>query len=241
MNEKKAIIIGATSGIGRELARELHRRGYHVGATGRRVERLEELKSELEQRIQIQFMDVTRLEEARNHLRSLIGQMGGMDMIVLNAGITDFQTEATCEKEQKIIEVNIAGFASLASYAFEHFREQGRGQLVGISSVASQFGSGLSTCYNASKAFVSTYLQGYRQKANHADAQISVSDIRPGYVETEMTEGMKGLFWVASKEKAARQIADAIERKKNRAYITKRWALIGLLVKWTPDWVFDRL
>ncbi|MDX1617925.1 MAG: SDR family NAD(P)-dependent oxidoreductase, partial [Balneolaceae bacterium] len=140
---KKAVIVGATSGIGRALAVELHGRGYRVGATGRRIERLEELKSELEHRIHIQFMDVTRLEEAWKHLHSLIGQMGGMDIIVLNAGITDFQTKSTWDKEQKLIAVNISGFASLASRSFEHFKEQGHGHIVGISSVASLFGSGL--------------------------------------------------------------------------------------------------
>lgn len=238
---KKAVITGATSGIGRALAVELHGRGYSVGATGRRVERLEELKSELEERIHIQYMDVSRLNEAKHHLRSLIDQMGGMDLIVLNAGITDFQTDSSWEKEQKIIDVNISGFASLANVSFEYFVEQGRGQLVGISSIASMFGSGLSTGYNASKAFVSSYLQGYRQKANHSDADIAVSDIKPGYVESEMTDGMRGLFWVAPTEKAARQIADAIELKKNHAYVTKRWWLVALLVRMTPNWVFDRM
>lgn len=238
---KNAIIIGATSGIGRALAVELHGRGYRVGATGRRIERLEKLKSELKHRIHIQYMDISRLLEAKKHLRSLISQMDGMDMIVLNAGITDFQTESSWEKEQTLIDVNVSGFASLANLSFEYFAEQGHGHIVGISSIASMFGSGLSTCYNASKAFVSSYLQGYRQKANHSDAEITVSDIKPGYIESEMTEGLKGLFWVAPTDKAARQIADAIERKKNRAYITKRWWLVSMLLKLTPDWIFDRM
>lgn len=238
---KKTIIIGATSGIGRELAVELHRRGYEIGATGRRIERLEELKGELKHHIHIQSMDVTRTNEAKNHLRSLIDRMGGMDIIVLNAGFSNFQKNSDWERERQVIDVNITGFASLANYSFEYFEKQGHGHIVGISSIASFFGYGLSAAYNASKAFVSTYLQGYRQKANHTGADIAVSDIKPGYVESEMTEGRKGMFWVAPVGKAASQIADAIEREKSHAYITRRWRLIAWLLKIIPNRVLDRL
>lgn len=113
--------------------------------------------------------------------------------------------------------------------------------MVGISSVAGLFGYGRSAAYNASKAFVSNYLQGYRQKANHSNADITVTDIQPGFVESEMTDGKKGMFWVASKDKAASQIADVIEQKRNHAYITRRWRLVAWLVKCIPDWVWDRI
>ncbi|MDX1618345.1 MAG: SDR family oxidoreductase, partial [Balneolaceae bacterium] len=82
---------------------------------------------------------------------------------------------------------------------------------------------------------------GYRQKANHTAADISVTEIKPGYVESEMTQGMRGLFWVASTDTAARQIAAAIEKKKNRAFVTRRWWLIALFVKLIPNWILDRL
>ena len=237
---KRAVIIGATSGIGRELGFELHRRGYIVGATGRRIDRLEELKEILEKRIHIQYMDVTQYPEAKTHLRSLIDQMEGMDLIVLNAGVTDFGKRSGWKAQKKVINVNISGFASLAAFSFEYFLQQGNGHIAGISSVAALFGNGLSPAYNASKAFVSTYLQGYRQKANHSDADITVTDIKPGYVESEMTEGRKGLFWISGTPLAARQIADAIEGKKNHAYIPRRWRLAAWLIKLTPNWVFDR-
>lgn len=237
----KAIIIGATSGIGRALAVELHRRGYAVGATGRRIERLEQMQQEFGDRLHIQYMDVSRTVDAQNHLSSLIGQMGGMDIIVLNAGVSNFQGSTDWEEEQRVIEVNVLGFTALANQAFDYFERQESGQIVGISSIAGMFGYGLSATYNASKAFVSTYLQGYRQKANHSEADITVTDIKPGFVESEMTEGKKGLFWVASQNRAAIQIADAIEKRKNNAYITRRWRLIGWLIKLIPSWVFDRI
>jgi len=239
---KHIAIIGATSGIGRALAVEMHDRGYTVGATGRRIERLEELRQQLDNRIYIQYMDVTELGDAIDQLDQLADQMGGLDMVVLNAGVSHFQDESVGrETDLHVIDVNIRGFGNLASYCFKRFEQQGYGQLVGISSVAGLFGWGLNIPYNASKAFVNTYLQGYRQKANHSDADITVTTIMPGFVESEMTENKEGLFWIAPKDKAARQITEAIERKKDQAYITKRWRLAAWLVKLIPNWVWNRM
>lgn len=239
---KKAAIIGATSGIGRALAIEMHNRDYIVGATGRRVERLEELRHQLKNRIHIQYMDVTELDDAIDQLNQLKKSMGGLDIIVLNAGVSYFKDASTGrETDLHVIDVNIRGFANLASYCFDYFEEQGHGQIVGISSIAGLFGWGLNIPYNASKSFVNTYLQGYRQKANHSEADISVTTIIPGFMESEMTENKKNLFWVAPKQKAARQIADAVKRKKDEAYITKRWRLVAWLVKIIPNWIWNRM
>ena len=239
--EKKAVIIGATSGIGLALAKELHGRGYALGLTGRRVERLEEVKTSLGQNVHIQFMDVSKTRDAIDQLQILIHEMSHMDIIVLNAGVSNFRGSTMWKTEKRVIDVNIRGFAALANYSFDYFEKQGKGQIVGVSSVAGHFGYGLSAAYNASKAFVSTYLQGYRQRANHSKADITVTDIIPGFVKSEMTEGKEGMFWIAGKEKAAKQIANAIEAGKNRAYITKRWWLVGSLLKLVPDWVLDRI
>lgn len=240
--EKTAAIIGATSGIGRALAKEMHSLGYIVGATGRRIERLEELKNQLGDGIHIQYMDVTDIEGAAAQLDKLINKMGGLDIIVLNAGVSYYQDASVGRKtDLHVIDVNVRGFGNLASYCFEKFEEQGYGHIVGISSVAALFGWGLNIPYNASKAFVNVYLQGYRQKANHSEADIHVSTIMPGFVESEMTRGKKDLFWVASTEKAAGQIARAIRRKKDEAYITKRWRMVAWLVKMIPNWVWNRM
>lgn len=239
--KRKVIIIGATSGIGKALARELHQRGCMVGLTGRRIERLEELKTGLGSRAYIQFMDVAQPLEAIQHLKTLIAEMKGMDIIVLNAGVSNFQESTNWETERTVIDVNVRGFAALANFSFGYFEKEGSGHIVGVSSIASLFGYGLSAAYNASKAFVSNYLQGYRQRANHSRAKITVTDIKPGFVASEMTEGKKGMFWVADTDKAARQMADAIESKRNHAYITKRWRLMAWLLKLIPDWILDRM
>lgn len=238
---KKAIITGATSGIGRALAIEMHRKGYAVGATGRRTKRLQTLKEKLGDRLFIQQMDVTKLDNAVTQLDGLATRMGGLDIIVLNAGISNFKNGDGRETDLKVIDVNIRGFANLAAHCYNLFEKQGHGQLVGVSSVASLFGWGQSASYNASKAFVNTYLQGYRQKANHTEANITVTNLIPGFVKSEITEGRENLFWVAPAEKAARQMLRAIESRRNAAYITHRWRLIGWLIKLSPQWIWDRM
>lgn len=238
---QKAIIIGATSGIGRALAVELHKRGYIVGATGRRIQRLKNLRRELGDRLFIQPMDVNNLENAIMQLNRIIEAMDGMDIIVLNAGISNYRENSGREADLNVIDINIRGFANLASFCFEKFETQGQGHIVGVSSIASLFGWGLSASYNASKAFVNIYLQGYKQKANHSEAAIAVTNIIPGFVRSEMTKGKKGMFWVAPTSKAARQMADAIEAQKNVAYITKRWRLIAWLAGLTPKWIWNRM
>lgn len=238
---KKAIITGATSGIGRALAVEMHRKGYAVGGTGRRGKRLHTLKEKLGNRLFIQQMDVTKLDNAITQLDELESRMGGLDIMVLNAGISNLKEGDGRETDLRVIDVNIRGFANLAAHCYKLFEKQGHGQLVGISSVASLFGWGQSASYNASKAFVNTYLQGYRQKANHTNTDITVTNLIPGFVESEITEGREGLFWEAPAEKAAKQMLNAIESRKKSAYITRRWRLIGWLIKLIPQWIWDRM
>lgn len=241
MRGKKIIIVGATSGIGKALAEIAAQKGYKVGVTGRRIDRLEDLQAEYPVSIHYRFMDITDHKEAAGTLFDLANEMGGMDIVVLNAGISNIQGDASLEAEQKVIDVNVTGFVQLANRAYKYFKEQGHGQIVGISSIASMLGYGRSAPYNASKAFISTYMQGYRQKARREKAAITITDIKPGFVESEMTEGQKGMFWVSPVDKAARQIMRAIEWKKHHAYITKRWRFVAWLIKITPNWILDRL
>ena len=195
MDQAKSVIItGATSGIGRELARIFVNHGYKTGGTGRRVERLEEMQNEFGDLFFYRQMDVTQFKQARTTLIELADEMGGMDIVVLNAGISNIQQSSAIETEQKGIDVNVSGFIQLANRSFDYFENRGSGQIVGISSIASMLGYGPSAPYNASKAFISNYMQGYRQKALRSDADIIITDIKPGFVESELTEGQKICF-----------------------------------------------
>ena len=238
---KKVIIIGATSGIGEALAIHMASNGLHVGITGRREERLQAIHDRFPQTTYCKPMDVSQHPQAIERLHELIDEMGGMDIIVINAGIGIINPELKWEWEEQIIDVNVKGFAVLAGAAMNYFLQQNTGHLVGISSIAALRGIAACPAYNASKAFVSNYLQGLRQKAIKLGAPIHVTDIQPGFVDTPMTQGQEGMFWVASPEKAAYQIYTAILRKRKQAYITKRWCLIAWLMKTLPDSIFNRL
>ena len=238
---KKAIIIGATSGIGRALAIELSQRGYALGLAGRREELLQALQGELERESVCKMLDIAQPEDAVLRLHTLIAELGGMDLLVIAAGIGDgLGEELKWEKEAAVLQTNVIGFARLAVEGYNLFARQQGGQLVGISSIAGIRGSRSSPGYSASKAFMTNYLEALRWRAVHDGNHIVVTDIRPGFIATPMTEGQSGMFWVAPVDKAAHQIADAIQRRLPVAYITHRWALIASLLRHIPDWVGRR-
>jgi short-subunit dehydrogenase len=212
-----------------------------LGGTGRRVERLKELREELGENFHHTEMDITLHNEAKDRLASLTEGMGGMDIIVLNAGISNFPAASITAMEQMVIDVNVSGFVQLFGEAFQYFRNQGHGHIVGISSIAGLFGSSRAAPYSASKAFISTYMQAYRQRSNKLQHDITITNVIPGFVKSEMTEGKRGMFWVANTEKAVRQMLRDIEKKKSYSYITRRWRLVAWLIKLTPNWVLDRV
>lgn len=240
MDMKKAIVIGATSGIGRELAKLLSQNSYIVGLVGRRFDLLSELQREISTKTYIKRIDVAQTTEAMSLLEELIREMGGMDIVVISSGVGFINPDLNWEQEKETIGVNVSGFAAVANVAVKHFCKQGSGQIVGISSIAAIRGSGDSPAYNASKAFVSNYIEGLRQKVRKLRIPVTVTEIKPGFVDTAMAKG-EGLFWVAPPEKAAQQIFKAIEGKKKHAYITRRWRIMAWLLKIMPDWVYNRL
>lgn len=230
---KSAVVVGASSGIGRALSRLLARDGYVIGLAARRRTLLEELQRELPGRSYVETIDVTRVEEARRALQSLIDRLGGVDLIVLSSGVSI--KNPSWEEKLQTIEVNVTGFVALADVAMNHFIERGSGHLVGLSSIAGLRGARAEAAtYGATKAFVSNYMEALRLTADLRGLDIQVTDVRPGYVDTPMTEGQSGMFWLADVETAARQIHAAIKKRKRIAYITRRWRLIAWLLKTLP-------
>ena len=236
---KKAIIIGASSGIGMELAFHLDAQGYELGLTARRIKRLKEVSSKLANKTYIARMDISDTSNARKVLGDLLNSMGEVETIIINAGIGI--QDPSWEDEQMIIQTNAMGFASLAHYSFEHLKRQGKGSLVGISSIASLRGGRIGTAYCASKAFMSNYLEGLRFRATKENLNITVTEIIPGFVETAMTEKLKYKFWVCTAKQAASQIITSIQRRRQKAYVTRKWILVAFLMKWMPDWLYGRV
>ncbi len=239
-DRRKVIIIGATSGIGEALAHLYAKSGYMVGVTGRRLDRLTAFQHLHLGRAFINQMDLTHPQQAMIQLEHLIGQMNGVDIIILNAGTGRINRKLDFAIEAQTIEVNVTGFTALADFAANYFLKQGHGHLVGISSINALRGSNVAPAYAASKAYISSYLQGLRKRFSRSSNNIYVTDIKPGFVETDMAQG-NGLFWVAPVGKAAKQIKTAIDRKKSNCYVTRRWRLIAWLLKFLPESIYHRI
>lgn len=236
---KKAIIIGASSGIGRDLAIELSKRGYELGIASRRQEMLEDVAGACTGKTYIKTIDMEKPEEARTKLGELITEMGAVDIIVYNAGIGE--SSGKWEKEKQMHEINAVGFAAIANYAFKYFRDKkAPGQIVGVSSVAGARGSRYAIGYGATKAFMWNYMQGQRHKAAAEKLPITITDIRPGFIDTPMTKGQKGMFWLIDSPLAARLIADAIEARKKIAFIPGKWALASFIMRIVPDFIWNK-
>jgi len=238
---KRAVVVGASSGIGLELARLLAQDGYEMGLVARRQELLDELAASLPTRTWVRAVDVSQADLAIAGIAGLLQEMESVDLVVLNAGIGFFNRKLKWELERATIATNVQGFAAVAGVAWSHFTERGGGHLVGMSSVASLRGGNQAPAYAASKAFVSNYLEGLASISYQRRLRIDVTDIRPGFVDTPMTRGQKGMFWVAEPRKAARQIFCAIRRRKRVAYVTRRWALVAALMRIVPHWLYRKL
>jgi short-subunit dehydrogenase len=237
---KKAIIIGASSGIGRELSRIMARDGFMVGLVARRVQLLNNINNEFPKSTFIKQIDINDYKNAILGVNDLINKMGGVDIFVISAGIGFLNKELQLENEIKTIDTNITGFTAMANVAFRHFTEKKQGHLVVITSIAAIRGARQCPAYNASKAFQSNYIEGLRQNVFHLNLPITITEIRPGFVDTAMAQG-DNLFWVASPQEAAKQIYNNILRKNELAYITRRWRLIAWLFRLVPMWIHKRM
>jgi short-subunit dehydrogenase len=237
---KKAIIIGATSGIGEGLAKILTKNNYKVGITGRRTELLEALKAQKPNDYFISSFDISNTQIIDEKLKTLVSKLGGLDLLVLSSGTGDLNETLDFSIEKQTIDTNIVGFTSIADWTFNYFEKQQSGHLVVISSIGGIRGSSQAPSYNASKAYQINYTEGLRQKAAKLKMKIVVTDIRPGFVDTAMAKG-EGQFWVASVNKASEQIFKAIQKKKKVVFVTKRWRLIATILKRIPRSIYDRM
>jgi len=226
------IIFGASSGIGEALAKLCVERGHKVAITGRRLPKLKEIQLTDREKILIKQHDVRDISSLQTVFDELVQQLGGLDMVILSSGIGELNRELMWEKELNTINTNILGAANVLSQSYRFFRKQGYGHIVGISSIAGMRRSGQAPAYSASKAFLSNFLESLWLKAKKNQENIVVTDIVPGFIDTDMAKG--DTFWMASTQKAAKQIYEAIKKKKRRVYITKRWRLIAILLRTMP-------
>ena len=229
---KNALIIGATSGIGKELSKLLVADGYNVVITGRREKLLKELQNSNPEKFIIKVQDVTDLNSCDKLFKEVKNELKTIDLIVYSSGVGEPNYKLEWEMELPTLQTNVMAATKIYGLAYNLFREQRFGHLVGITSIASLRGNRHVPSYFASKAFQASYLESLWMKGKRSKATIYVTDIRPGFVDTAMAIG--DTFWMATLEKATRQIYKAIKNKKRKAYITKRWRLVALILKIVP-------
>lgn len=226
------IIIGATSGIGKELAKIYISQGHTVGITGRRENLLNEIKSN-NPNIHTSSYDVTQ-KDAPEHLMNLIREMGGADTVIYSSGFGKSNTELTLETELAAADVNVQGFMRHATTLFNYWCENNKkGHLAVLSSIAGIRALGIAPAYSATKHFQAFYLETLRQLATMRNANISFTAIKPGFVATDFISGKKYPLTL-QKEKVAAKIVKAIEKRKKNCVIYGVWKPIALLMKLIP-------
>lgn len=240
---KRAIVVGASSGIGRAIAKELASE-YIVGLVARRTHLLKTLQQEITTPTIIKTLDITKNEDVPIKLAELIDELGGLDLLVITASAFG-QRNKTDEFEtlQKYVAIDIVGFSTVINTILHYFEQQKSGHIVGITSIDALRGNATGPVYCGIKAYGSLFLEGIRNKMIQNKLPIHVTEIRPGWVDVEHTTFSKqpGTYWVAKVEEAAKQICTAIKKKKKVAYVKKQWTIIAVLMKTLPDWLYNRI
>jgi short-subunit dehydrogenase len=241
----RVVLIGATDGIGKALAEHWASRGFWVTLTGRDPEKLERLVADLGARfpdatvngVVCDLRDRRRLEPA---FVEAIAKTGHCDLFVYVAGVLiagDGVTSVAAD-DAEVFDVNAVAGVVMLGLAANYFRAARRGQIVGISSIAGDRGRKAQPAYNASKAALTTYLEGLRNRLHPFG--VKVTTVKPGFVATKMLAGRGDLPWTAPVEVAARTIARRAERGDEVFYVYRRWGLLGLALHHVPRFVFKR-
>ncbi|WP_028892422.1 SDR family NAD(P)-dependent oxidoreductase [Tenacibaculum sp. 47A_GOM-205m] len=231
---KTAIIFGGTSGIGKSLAEILIKDNYIVAVTGRRIEKLEELKNTYPNQVIIKQNDIQQVDEVEKVFNEMVNELGEVHLVIQSSGVGFVNPKLDWDKQEQTIKTNVLGVTKLYALAYKQFKKQGFGHLVGISSIASIRGNRAAPDYFSSKAYQKAYLESlYIKTKSIKTKKVFITDIRPGFVDTAMALG-DGIFWMVPVEKATQQIYSAIKRKKRVAYISKRWRLIAWVLKIVP-------
>lgn len=244
MPNQVAIVTGASSGIGWELAKSLANDGYKVGLVARRHDRLEKLAGEIRAIGGVAAYaaaDVGERSQAVPAIRSLAAQLGPIDLLVANAGVgvPTLLQPMNVEQVEQMVRVNLLGVVYAIEAVLPAMLERRQGHLVAISSLASYKGLPGESGYCATKAAVNTYMEGLRIHAR--EHGITVTTVCPGFVHTEMTavNDFK-MPWVINADQAARMIVRALRHKPKVYNFPWQTTLLMRMTRWLPDWVMAR-
>ena len=240
---KRIIIIGASSGLGERIALDFARYGFRVGIAARRENRLKQIKKQFPDRIEYLTIDVTATN-AVSRFNHLIEMTGGMDTLVYCSG-TGFQDPKLVDNQiRTTLDVNVTGFARITAAAYRYFRQTANlsaGQIVALTSVAATKGIGIAAAYSSSKRFQQQFLDSLEQLAFTQQVNVRFTDIRPGFVRTDILDSDKSYPMIMTVDYAAPLIEHAILTRKRRATIDSRWAIVTALWRMVPRCLWKRV
>lgn len=237
---RKAIVVGASSGMGNEVARLLLNDGWKVGLAARRMEPLEALAKEYSGNVFVKKIDVTA-DDAGRLLQELIDEMGGMELYFHAAGVGWQNHTLQEDKEINTMTTNGMGFIRMAGVAYRYFAEKGGGHIAVISSIAGTKGLGAAPAYSATKAFQNVYIQALEQQANMRHLNIRFTDIRPGFVRTALLNDGTRYPLLMNPKKVAREIVTSIYKHRHVRVIDWRYRILTFLWRLLPNSLWRRL
>jgi short-subunit dehydrogenase len=248
VEKRRAIVVGASSGIGAALVKRLVREGYQVAALARREDRLVELREQCAESARssggalfVHAHDVHRIDSVPALFERLARELGGLYLFVYAAGVMPEvgRDEYDTEKDLDMVAVNLSGCIAWCNVVANYMHSQREGTIVGISSIAGDRGRKGNPVYCTTKAALNTYLEALRNRL--AEWGVHVCTIKPGFIDTAMTQGKPGLFWLISADDCARKILSGARAGANERYVPRRWWLVGTIIKSIPSFLFRHL
>lgn len=237
---KRAIVIGASSGIGKEVAQILINEGWTVGLAARRDGHMLSTMHAHPDTVKVAKIDVTASSAGEN-LNQLIKKTGGMDLFFYAAGIGKQNRELAEEPELATVRTNALGFTRMVGEAYRYFAKNGGGHIAVITSIAGTKGLGPAPAYSATKAMQSAYLQALEQQAHQRGLNIKFTDIRPGFVDTALLAGDFKYPMMMKPEQVAKDIVAAVKSEKHIAVIDWRYHLLTMFWRRIPRWIWRRM
>lgn len=238
----KVIVVGASSGMGAAIARQLAARGAQVAAVARRASQLEDLSAASAGRIIPYAFDTADVEAVPALFERIASDLGGVDALVYTAGAMPpiAEGEYAFEKDRTMVDVNLLGAMAWMNLAAARFEAARSGTIIGISSVAGERGRRKNPAYAATKAGLTAYLEALRNRCSRYG--VNVVTVKPGFVDTDMTRGLPGLFWLISADDAAARILRLADRGTSASgYVPRRWGLVMAIIRAVPSPIFRKL
>ncbi|MDE5786029.1 MAG: SDR family NAD(P)-dependent oxidoreductase [Duncaniella sp.] len=241
---RRIIIVGASSGIGNTVARDFIDMGFKVGVAARSEAPLKALRELAPDMVEYETIDVTS-RDAGKRLLGLIKRLGGMDILLLASGVGFQNPDLNLGRETNMLETNVVGFARIIATAYRYYRDcpnaTTSGQIAAITSVAGTKGIGVAAAYSASKRFQQNYLEALDQLSRKQGVDISITDIRPGFIRTPLLDGATDYIIEMDVEYASKLIEAAILKRKRVATVDWRWRIVTALWSMIPSCLWTRM